>query len=295
MARVTLDELNRMDPRFFAATLGDIFEYSPWIAVMACERRPFASLSALFEAMTLAVRNAGAERQGALIRSHPDLAGKATCAGALTTDSAREQMSAGLDRLSEEEFTAFHRLNEAYRAKFGTPFVVCVRRHGKESILRLFEERLRHDAATEREAALGEILRIAALRLDQRVAAPDRLKVHGRLSTHVLDTHRGRPAEGVEIEFCEVFSAGTSCPLARATTNADGRTERPFVADAPIPIAQYELRFAVGDYFARQGTPAAEPPFLGIVPIRFAIAEPEAHYHIPLLVTPWSYATYRGS
>ena len=295
MARVTLDELNRMDPRFFAATLGDIFEYSPWIAVMACERRPFASLSALFEAMTLAVRNAGAERQGALIRSHPDLAGKATCAGALTTDSAREQMSAGLDRLSEEEFTAFHRLNEAYRAKFGTPLVVCVRRHGKESILRLFEERLRHDAATEREAALGEILRIAALRLDQRVAAPDRLKVHGRLSTHVLDTHRGRPAEGVEIEFCEVFSAGTSRPLARATTSADGRTERPFVADAPIPIAQYELRFAVGDYFARQGTPAAEPPFLGIVPIRFAIAEPEAHYHIPLLVTRWSYATYRGS
>ena len=295
MARVTLDELNRMDPRFFAATLGDIFEYSPWIAVMACERRPFASLSALFEAMTLAVRNAGAERQGALIRSHPDLAGKATCAGALTTDSAREQMSAGLDRLSEEEFTAFHRLNEAYRAKFGMPFVVCVRRHGKESILRLFEQRLRHDAATEREAALGEILRIAALRLDQRVAAPDRLKVHGRLSTHVLDTHRGRAAEGVEIEFCEVFSAGTSRPLARATTSADGRTERPFVADAPIPIAQYELRFAVGDYFARQGTPAAEPPFLGIVPIRFAVAEPEAHYHIPLLVTPWSYATYRGS
>lgn len=295
MARVTLDELNRMDPRFFAAALGDIFECSPWIAVMACERRPFASLSALFEAMTRAVRNAGAERQGALIRSHPDLAGKAAREGALTTDSAREQMSAGFDRLSEEDFAAFHRLNEAYRAKFGMPFVVCVRRHGKESILRLFEQRLRHDAATEREAALGEILRIAALRLDQRVAAPDRLKVHGRLSTHVLDTHRGRAAEGVEIEFCEVFSAGTSCPLARATTNADGRTERPFVADAPIPIAQYELRFAVGDYFARQGTPAAEPPFLGIVPIRFAIAEPEAHYHIPLLVTPWSYATYRGS
>jgi 2-oxo-4-hydroxy-4-carboxy-5-ureidoimidazoline decarboxylase len=97
----------------------------------------------------------------------------------------------------------------------------------------------------------------------------------------------------VQIEFLEVSSG--KLRLTRATTNADGRTDRPLIADAPIPIAQYELRFAVGDYFARLGTPAADPPFLGIVPVRFAIAEPEAHYHIPLLVTPWSYATYRGS
>jgi 2-oxo-4-hydroxy-4-carboxy-5-ureidoimidazoline decarboxylase len=268
MARVTLDELNRMDPRFFAATLGDIFEHSPWIAEAACERRPFASLSALFEAMTRAVRDAGAGRQSALIKSHPDLAGKAAREGTLTADSAREQTSAGLDRLSEKEFAAFHHLNEAYRAKFDMPFVVCVRRHGKDSILRLFEQRLRHDAATEREAALGEILRIAALRLDQRVAAPDRLQVHGRLSTHVLDTHRGRPAEGVDIEFLEVFASGKSRLISRTTTKADGRTERPLIAD---------------------------PPFLDIVPVRFAIADPEAYYHIPLLVTPWSYATYRGS
>jgi 2-oxo-4-hydroxy-4-carboxy-5-ureidoimidazoline decarboxylase len=295
MAHVTLDELNRMDPRFFAATLGDIFEHSPWIAETACERRPFASLSALFEAMTRAVRDAGAGRQSALIRSHPDLAGKAAREGTLTADSAREQTSAGLDHLSEEEFAAFHRLNEAYRTKFDMPFVVCVRRHGKDSILRLFEQRLRHDAAAERDAALGEILRIAALRLDQRVAAPDRLQVHGRLSTHVLDTHRGRPAEGVDIEFLEVFASGKPRLISRTTTNADGRTDRPLIADAPIPIAHYELWFAAGDYFARQGTPAADPPFLGIVPVRFAIAEPEAHYHIPLLVTPWSYATYRGS
>ena len=67
------------------------------------------------------------------------------------------------------------------------------------------------------------------------------------------------------------------------------------IAEQPIPIAQYELRFGVGEYFAQQGTPVADPPFLGIVPIRFAVAEPEAHYHVPLLVTPWSYSTYRGS
>jgi 2-oxo-4-hydroxy-4-carboxy-5-ureidoimidazoline decarboxylase len=295
MPRVTLDELNRMDPRFFSATLGDVFEHSPWIAEAACERRPFATLNALFEAMTQAVRASGAERQSALIKNHPDLAGKAAREGALTADSTREQMSAGLDRLSDEEFAAFHRLNEAYRAKFDMPFVVCVRRHGKESILRLFEQRLRHDAAAERAAALSEILRIAALRLDQRVSGPDRLKVHGRLSTHVLDTRSGRPAEGVDIEFLEVFASGKPRLISRTTTNADGRTDRPLIADAPVPLAHYELRFSVGDYFARQGTPAADPPFLGIVPVRFAIAEPEGHYHIPLLVTPWSYATYRGS
>ena len=205
----------------------------------------------------------------------------------MTADSAREQMSAGLDRLSEEEFAAFQRLNEAYRAKFNMPFVVCVRRHGKELILRLFEQRLRHDAATEREAAVSEILRIAALRLDQRVSAPDRLKVHGRLSTHVLDTHRGRPAEASANRISRGLLLRQIAPdLTRATTNADGRTDRPLIADAPIPIAHYELRFAVGDYFARLGTPAADPPFLGIVPVRFAIAEPEAHYHIPLWLRP---------
>jgi 2-oxo-4-hydroxy-4-carboxy-5-ureidoimidazoline decarboxylase len=78
-------------------------------------------------------------------------------------------------------------------------------------------------------------------------------------------------------------------------TNADGRTDRPLIADRPIPIAQYELRFAVGDHYARIGTPVTDPPFLGVVPIRFSVAEPEGNYHVPLLVTPWSYSTYRGS
>src|SRR6476646_4318820 len=98
MARVTLDDLNRMDRSAFAATLGDVFEHSPWIAEAAYERRPFATLCALFEAMTQTVREAGAERQGTLIGSHPDLAGKAAREGALTAASAREQMRAGLDR-----------------------------------------------------------------------------------------------------------------------------------------------------------------------------------------------------
>jgi len=295
MAQLTLDELNQMDQSAFVAALGEVFEHTPWVAESAFSARPFANLPALYDAMTGAVRSAGADRQMTLIKAHPDLAGKAAREGAITDDSKREQSSAGLDRLSADEFAAFHKLNDAYHAKFDIPFIVCVRRHGKESILRQFEQRLRNDAAAERRAALDEIFRIVALRLDQRIAAADRLKVNGRLSTHVLDTHRGQPAAGVAIDFVEVESSGASRLISQSITNNDGRTDRPLIAEQPIPIAQYELRFNVGAYFARQGVPTTEPPFLDIVPIRFAVAEPESHYHVPIIVTPWSYSTYRGS
>jgi 2-oxo-4-hydroxy-4-carboxy-5-ureidoimidazoline decarboxylase len=295
MRQVPLDDLNQMDRRAFAAALGDIFEHSPWVAEIACAARPFPSVTTLYETMIIAVRDASEERQTALIRSHPDLAGKAALAGELTADCASEQATAGLDQLSKEEFTEFHRLNAAYREKFAMPFVICVRRHGKDSILRQFERRLRNDTVVEREAALNEIFRIAALRLDQLVAGPNRLKVHGRLTTHVLDNYNGVAAAKVAIEFCELAATGKTRVLSRTATNADGRTDRPLIAEQPIPIAQYELRFAVGTYFVRQQTPLADPPFLDVVPIRFAIAEPEGHYHLPLLVTPWSYSTYRGS
>jgi len=241
------------------------------------------------------VRGADHTRRLALIEAHPDLAGKAAREGKLTADSTAEQAGAGLDRLSEEEFAAFHRLNDAYHAKFGIPFIVCVRRHGKESILRQFARRLENDVAAEHDAALNEIFRIAALRLDQKVIAPDKLKVHGRLSTHVLDTHAGRPAAGVAVELCEIGANGTARLLKRVTTNVDGRTDPPLMAGAPIPIATYELRFAVGDYFARRNVPMTDPPFLGVVPVRFTVSEPEGGYHVPLVVTPWSYSTYRGS
>jgi 2-oxo-4-hydroxy-4-carboxy-5-ureidoimidazoline decarboxylase len=295
MAQLTLDELNRMDRSAFVAALGEVFEHAPWVAESAFGARPFASLAALYEAMTKVVRQAGDGPQMTLIKGHPDLAGKAAREGTITDDSKREQSSAGLDRLSPDEFAAFHKLNDAYHAKFDIPFIVCVRRHGKDSILRQFAQRLENDAATERNAALDEIFRIVALRLDQRIAAPERLKVNGWLSTHVLDTHSGKPAAGVAIELFEVASSGAPRPILRSVTNDDGRTDRPLIAEQPIPIAQYELHFNVGDYFARRGVATTEPPFLGIVPIRFGVAEPEAHYHVPIIVTPWSYSTYRGS
>ncbi len=295
MSTVSLDELNAIDERGFIGALSNIYEHAPWVAETAARRRPFPTLAALADAMQQAVKQAGGEQQRALIAGHPDLADKVVRLNTLTPDSQAEQTSAGLDRLNNEEFDRFYRLNTAYQEKFGIPFIICVRRHAKDSILREFERRLHNDANKEQETALREISRIAALRLDQHVRGSDRLKVHGRLSTHVLDTYHGHPAAGVAVELFEIGVSGESRLLSRTTTNADGRTDRPLMVEQPIPISQYELRFAIGDYFKRRGTPLPDPPFLGVVPIRFAVAEPEAHYHVPLLATPWSYSTYRGS
>jgi 5-hydroxyisourate hydrolase len=116
----------------------------------------------------------------------------------------------------------------------------------------------------------------------------------GRLSTHVLDTANGRPARGVVLELVALEGDARRVVL-RTTTNADGRTDAPLlVADAFRP-GTYELMFHVGDYFRALGSTAVDPPFLDVVPVRFSLAEPDGHYHVPLLVSPWSYSTYRGS
>jgi len=292
---VDLDALNAMTPHDFVAAIGDVFEKSPWIVESVAGQRPFRTLAALYDALAAAVMAAPDRQSLDLIRAHPDLAGKAARSGTLTPDSTAEQISAGLHRLSETEYASFHSFNEGYKARFGFPFIVCVRRHTKGSILRAFETRLGHDAQTERKTAIEEILRIAALRLDQRVTARDKLPLNGRLSTHVLDTFTGKPAQGVAISLFELAAEGDHREVTRAVTNADGRTDAPLIADRPIPFGQYELRFEIGPYFARIGAATNDPAFLDVVPIRFGVAEPEGHYHVPLLASPWSYTTYRGS
>jgi 2-oxo-4-hydroxy-4-carboxy-5-ureidoimidazoline decarboxylase len=291
----TLAELNDCSRQDFVAALANIFEYSPWIAEQAASQRPFAGVIPLFAAMKSAVDRATPELRLALIKAHPDLANKTQRAAGLTAESSAEQNSVGLDRLSDAEYDAFERVNNAYRAKFGFPYIVCVRRHTKDSILRDFERRLPNDAATETEKSIEEISRIAALRLDQQVASEDRLKVHGRLSTHVLDTHSGKPAAGIAVELVELSELGSSRVVTRAITNSDGRTDQPLIGGRPVPIGRYELTFSVGRYFAERGVPLSDPPFLDSIPLRFSVSEPEGHLHVPLLVTPWSYATYRGS
>ena len=295
MSEKTLAELNASSRDDFVATLANIFEHSPWIAEEAASARPFAGVGALLAAMKSAVERAPAERRLALIKAHPDLADKTQRAAGLTAESNAEQNSVGLDRLSDAEYQAFERVNNAYRSKFGFPYIVCVRRQTKDSILRDFERRLPNDAATEMKASIEEICRIAALRVDQLVISDDRLRVQGRLSTHVLDTHSGKPAAGIAVELIELSDLGASRVVTRAVTNADGRTDQPLIDGRPVPIGRYELMFSVGSYFAQRQVPMSDPPFLDQIPLRFSVSDPEGHLHVPLLVTPWSYATYRGS
>src|SRR5271169_6850369 len=115
------------------------------------------------------------------------------------------------------------------------------------------------------------------------------------LTTHVLDVTRGGPAEGVRIELYELEADGGWRQVITTATNADGRTDRPLISAAEARAGRFELVFHAGDYFRGQGAKLADPPFLDVVPIRFAVADPGAHYHVPLLVSPWSYSTYRGS
>ncbi|MCG2671516.1 2-oxo-4-hydroxy-4-carboxy-5-ureidoimidazoline decarboxylase [Bradyrhizobium sp. GCM10023182] len=295
MSQIALSDLNTASFDDFVAVLENVVEYSPWIAQEAAARRPFAGINQLHAALMTAIQSAAPDAQLALIRAHPDLANKAQRAAGLTAESTNEQNSAGLDRLSEAEYAAFERVNNAYREKFGFPYIVCVRRHTKDSVLRDFETRLRNIAKTETRRAIEEIGRIAALRLDQLVVADDRLKVHGRLSTHVLDNHIGKPAPGIAVELVELAALGENRVIARGVTNADGRTDQPLIGGRPLPIGRYELRFNVGRYYAERNVQLPDPPFLDEIPLRFAISEPEGHYHVPLLVTPWSYSTYRGS
>jgi 2-oxo-4-hydroxy-4-carboxy-5-ureidoimidazoline decarboxylase len=290
-----LADLNARSKADFVAALANVFEYSPWIAEKAADARPFSDVTQLLEAMKAAVERAPPELRLALVKAHPDLANKTQRAAGLTAESNAEQNSVGLDRLSDAEYAAFERVNNAYRETFGFPYIVCVRRHTKDSILNDFERRLPNDATTEVATSIAEICRIAALRLDQLVASDHRLPVHGRLSTHVLDTHSGKPAAGIPVELVELSALGENRIVTRTQTNHDGRTDQPLIGGRPVPIGNYELRFKVGEYFASRNVPLSDPPFLDSIPLRFSVSEPEGHLHVPLLVTPWSYATYRGS
>ena len=169
MSSSTVAELNGMDREQFLAALGFLFEHSPWIVEATWRRRPFADRDDLHARLVAVVGEAPLERQVALIQAHPDLAGRAALAGELTAASTREQASAGLDRLSPDEYRRFHQLNDAYRARFGFPFIIAVRENSKESILRSFETRLENEPDAEVATALAEIGKIVRLRLADAV------------------------------------------------------------------------------------------------------------------------------
>lgn len=295
MNRISLDTLNSAGTAAFVQAVGDVFEHSSWIAERAAMHRPFATVERLHSAMWAEIAGAAAATQREFIALHPELAGRAAREGEMTFDSVCEQGSAGLDRLSQAELERFNRLNHDYRLRFGFPFVICVRRHTRASILSEFERRLAADPQDELATALREIFLITRLRVDERVDGPGRPPVHGHLSTHVLDTLAGRPASGVKLELRDISDGCPGVLMKSERTNADGRTERPLMGGKPLRIGRYELTFHLAEYYRACGLTLPSPAFLDEVPLRFAIAEPEGDYHVPLLATPWSYSTYRGS
>jgi 2-oxo-4-hydroxy-4-carboxy-5-ureidoimidazoline decarboxylase len=293
-ARSELAELNAADRDAFVAALEGVFENAPWVAQRTWSERPFATVADLHHALMAALRGASEAEQILFIRGHPELASTAARVGVMTHASRLEQSGLGLDRLSAAEFQRFERLNGDYRERFGMPFIICVGRHTRPSILSELARRIANGREAERAAALDEVGHITRLRLNEIVAGPGKPPTDGRLSTHVLDLVSGRPAMGVRVVLKEL-AFGTEGVLKEAVTNADGRTDAPLLAGRPLRIGSYEIAFHIGAYFAERGVARSRPPFLDVVPIRFAIAEPEANYHVPLLASPWAYSTYRGS
>ena len=160
-----LAELNALDRAEFNRALGGIFEHSPWVAERAEPRRPFRDRTELLAAMRDSVMKSAKEEKLALIRAHPDLVGAAT----LTRESQGEQKAAGLGSLSAEEIEQFRRFNASYRERFGFPFVICARLNKKDAILKAFPIRLQNSREQEIETALGEIFKIAELRLQDAI------------------------------------------------------------------------------------------------------------------------------
>jgi 2-oxo-4-hydroxy-4-carboxy-5-ureidoimidazoline decarboxylase len=163
--RYNVAGLNELSREGFLRVIGPVFEHSPWIAELTWAKRPFESAATLHRALCETVLASDDPRKLALIRAHPDLAGRAARAGTLTPASTCEQASGGLDKLSAEEAALFDTYNREYRERFGFPFVICARQNKKEAMLAGFERRLKNSPQQEIEAALAEILKIAELRL----------------------------------------------------------------------------------------------------------------------------------
>jgi len=156
-----LAELNALPREEYTRVVAPVFEHSPWVAARSCTERPFASREELHATLCETVKTAKPDEQLQLIRAHPDLVGRAV----LTSESQGEQASAGLGSLTQEEVALFDRYNREYRERFGFPFVICARLNKKEAILAAFPERLQNSREKEIETALGEIYKIADLRL----------------------------------------------------------------------------------------------------------------------------------
>jgi len=177
--RSSLEHLNTCAPEAFCAALADIWEHAPWVARGVVAQRPFASVEALHTAMVAVVAGQDEPARIAFYAGHPELAGEDARRGTMTDASIAEQGTLSLAQLDAREAERWSALNRAYRTRFGFPFILCIRRHTRESALQAFEQRLAHDRATELATTLGEIAAITRLRLDRLVSDVSHAASHG--------------------------------------------------------------------------------------------------------------------
>lgn len=163
---MTIDEINALEPAEFIDRFGSIYEHSPWVAEAVASERPFSDTAQLISKMDAIVTAAPEVEKLTLLRAHPELAGKAAIDGTLTDASQEEQASAGLDRMLPDEFNALTRMNAAYNERFGFPFIICVKLTNKPGILQALSTRLDNTREAEIQTALGEVAKIAQLRLE---------------------------------------------------------------------------------------------------------------------------------
>ncbi len=183
----TLDQLNVMSKDEIVATLDGVFEHAPWVAASAAAQRPFATVTALHDALMAVARSAPADVCLGFLRGHPPLSPTALADPALTPSSRSEQAGLAMAGLGDQ-LAGFEAASTAYEARFGFPFIVCVRRQTPQFVLRSLQQRLANTPEQERAAALAEIGHITRLRLVDRISGPGRPQTTGHLSTHVLDT-----------------------------------------------------------------------------------------------------------
>jgi 2-oxo-4-hydroxy-4-carboxy-5-ureidoimidazoline decarboxylase len=269
--------------------------------------RPYASASELFARSDQAM--AGLDQAGLeqALAGHPRIGRPSGPAGSW---SRREQ--AGVQDAGEATLQALAEGNQTYERRFGHIYLVCASGRDGAQLLTLLRERLGNDPATEWEVVrreLGQINRIRLRRLLEESAAPASNSVTSAITTHVLDTARGVPAAGVPVRLDRVSPAGPGQSaeakteeVGRASTDADGRVRS--IGPAKLPAGTYRLTFGTGDYLAVFYAPSPPgrapagqpgPAFFPEVAVTFVIDGQTPHYHVPLLLSPFGYSTYRGS
>lgn len=286
--KLSLAAANALSSAAFQDHFSGVFEHTPWVMDRIAVQRPFASLAGLLAAMERVLAEADEAAKLALLQAHPVLGGAAARAGRVTAESASEQASHGLDRMAGGEERDFAALNQDYLERFGFPFIIAVKgQRDRAAILAALRQRIASDMATERATALAEVVKIATFRIEALVEAEGSAQAL-TLSLHALDTARGGPAAGLAFTFHRVESGVRCAMLAAGETDAAGR----WTMDTTVALTPglYEICFSADAYQHRFGVDG----FYDDITIRFRMVAAGGHYHIPLILSPFGYSTYRG-